>query len=448
MLALTIQGTTTLLFEDQHQHAMRQYWDARNNGDESAALVRVADDGEAEEAREMFGPMTSSTPPIPTVQSAPGAVSAVALARVNADEAVLRGAGFALKPTLYAPGTRVIALGDENFRLERQRVEELPPFMEACRAITKTVRAEERADVQVKLGDLCLLDDGPLETKSGTFHLERNAFEQLASLVGFGCGARYLSERCSPQLRAQNVNWQLAMGKRDDVVLRTRRGKSGRSVFAVVTPKYSICDAPEVLDAVSPALADAHAEIVYDGAGVRGQALFIPDHIVDLACGDVFKVGVRIECDDTGRGRIRISAVVFRNRCLNLIVIDEAQSETLSAVHRGAAEKMRALVRDGVEKARAKVGMFLERWGHARSLRVDVEETFEQWTEDGVVNVPGVKSEDLVKHLVAAWREEPGDTLADAANALTRVAHKVPTFDLSVREMLERAAGKIVMAVR
>lgn len=57
--------------------------------------------------------------------------------------------------------------------------------------------------------------------------------------------------------------------------------------------------------------------MLYDGTGGRATALWMPDQVVDLVAGDLFKVGVRIQTDDTGRGRIRVAGVVWRNRCLN-----------------------------------------------------------------------------------------------------------------------------------
>ncbi len=77
------------------------------------------------------------------------------------------------------------------------------------------------------------------------------------------------------------------------------------------------------------------------------------------------------------------------------------------------------------------------------------EELFAAWVDEGTVVVPGERDDKVVvSALVDAWTQEPGDTLADAVNALTRAAHVVPAWSLSVREELERAAGEIVMAVR
>ena len=73
--------------------------------------------------------------------------------------------------------------------------------------------------------------------------------------------------------------------------------------------------------------------MLYDGTGGRATALWMPDQVVDLAAGDLFKVGVRIQTDDTGRGRIRVAGVV-------------------------------------------------EPWGHARTVKVAPEALLRSWVED------------------------------------------------------------------
>lgn len=433
MLKLTIAGKTSIIHGAEYEDAMRRFWDATQSGDESAALVKLEEEAD----------------PPPQV-TAHGAFSVIAGGRVEEQERELRGAGFALPPPLFAPGTRVTELGDRNFRIERERVEALPPFPGAAASLVERLRAERRHDGKVEPSRLSMREDGTVDLDgSCPMRLEERAFQALCQHLGIGAGARYLAEMCTPYERAWNVNAQLPRAPKRPIVLRTRWDEQGRSVFAVVTPSYAPFDADQVVSAALPALADARVELAYDDARLTATALFMPEHVVDLAAGDVFRAGVRLECDDTGRGRIRVTAVVLRNLCLNLIVVAEGEVETMSQVHRGDRERIRAVLPRAVEAARGKVGFFLEAWGHARTLKVDPVETFNAWVATKKVIVPGERDgEVVVNHLVDAWKQEPGNTLADAVNALTRAAHTVPTWNLSVREELERAAGRIVMAVR
>ncbi len=88
-----------------------------------------------------------------------------------------------------------------------------------------------------------------------------------------------------------DVNYQLQRRQKRLITLRTRLEEGERRIFATVTPTYSAVDSDGVLHTVTNSLADAHVEMRYDGSGVRATALWMPDQVVDLAAGDVFKVG-------------------------------------------------------------------------------------------------------------------------------------------------------------
>ena len=437
-LALTIESKTEYLEEADRESAMKRYWNACHAGDATAKLVLVENPPEPD-------PEPPTPPP-----AAPGAISPRAQLRIAEQEAWLTKAGFVMAPPLYAPGTRVLRLGDDNFRLERQRVENMPLFPDAANAIRGKIGNEVRQDVTLKLRDLAMTEDGGLVVNDAVVALETGAFFQLATLAGFGIGGRYLADCCSTKLRAENVNRQVELRKNRDVVLRTRLGAAGRrSVFATVTPTYAAVDTDQVLGAVTPYLTDAHTEMVYDGTGLKATALFMPDQVVDLAAGDIFKVGVRIETDDTGRGRIRVSGVAWRNRCLNLLIIGEGEVETVSAVHKGDPERILALVTDGVAKAREKVADFLGAWGYARTVKVDIQETLKAWVEDKKLGPISPKDRDkAVEELLSAWNHEPGDTLADAVSAVTRSAHESPWWPVNRRDELERRAASLVLVPR
>ncbi len=265
---------------------------------------------------------------------------------------------------------------------------------------------------------------------------------------------RYLAELCDCQLRGENVTSQLRNNAPKDkaVVLRTRNTSAGgRTAYAVVTPTYTAVDTDEVLARVSEDLADAHTEMIYDGSGARATALWMPDQVIDLAAGDVFKAGVRVQTDDTGRGRLRISAVVFRNRCLNLLVIGEGSVETVNQVHRGDRDRILPIIDQGVVRAREAIGKFLEAWGHARTVSMEPKVLFEEWLSSAKIVLPGSKTEETrrvyVDDLLAAWEKEREDTLAACVNAVSRYAHESPKLSFEVREDLERQAGRLVMAV-
>jgi len=436
MLALTINNDTEYLDYEKADDAMLRYWRAKQSGDQTARLIRVVS---------MPEPEPEDEPP-PT---APGQVSDLARDRIADQERWLDEAGFRVAPPLYAPGTKVVELGEQNFRTERRRVEDLPVFGDVASQLTCTIGSEQREDLLVPLSDIEMSDKGGLVLQGDELALERGAFQQFAHLAGFGAGARYLAEHCSPALRAHNVNQQLLAAGDRKLNLRTRRFGDHRGIYATVTPAYSAVDTDAVFGAVCHELNDAHAELTYDSAGAQATALWMPDQVLDLAAGDIFKVGVRIQTDDTGRGRIRVAGAVWRNRCLNLIIIGEGEVETVSQVHRGDPDRILERVREGVVAARMKVGSFLEAWGHARTVKVDVPELLQEWVDERKLRIPGVRSaaerDAAVEVLLRSWSKEPGETLADAVNAVTRAAHEEVTWGLGVREELERQAARLVL---
>lgn len=455
MLALTLNGSTEYLPEDDHhrQDAMQRYWTAKSGGDPTARLVRVeeveqvaAANSSPEDPSDDDPPPASPAAAVPSVE--PGTVSPLALVRIRTQESWLTKAGFALAPPLYAPGTRVLPLGDANFRTERRRVEALPPFPGASSAVIATIREEKRRDVNVRVHDLAMTEHGTLMVRGEEHQLDIGAFYQLALHGGFGMGARYLAEKCDGELRATNVNRQLQRAQNRTLTLRTRtlgEEESTRTVFATVTPTYAPVDTDMVLGTLVGSLSDARTEMVYDGSGVAATALWMPDRVVDLAAGDIFKAGVRVETDDTGRGRIRISAVVYRNRCLNLLIIGEGTVETVSAVHKGSPEAILSKVALGIGEARAKIVDFLEAWGHARTVKVEPEKLIRRWVEDNKLLPRGERSRDaVVEAILTSFNREPGNTLADAVNAVSRAAHEHPLWGMDFRAELERQAARLV----
>ena len=445
-LSLTINHRTEHLDLAEADDAMRRYWEAKQGGDASARLVLVHDIEVV--ADDDDDPTTPNGAALSTTPG--GQISVVAQERIALHEDWLEEAGFSVPPPLYAPGTRVIDLGDQNFRLARQRVEDLPLFGDAAQAVIDEVRGENRHDVTMDLRSLDMDDGGHLLMQGHRVGLEHEAFRQLCQSAGFGKGTAYLRDLCSPSLRATNVNEQLQTLANRDLVLRTRGSQAGaRQAYAVVTPSYAAVDTDVVLEVVADALADARTEMRYDGTGVRATAIWMPDEVVDLAAGDIFKAAVRIETDDRGMGRIKISGAVHRNLCLNLIIVGEGEVQTVNQVHRGDPARILEIVSTGVEKARASVANFLEAWGHARTVKVNPEETLRSWVKDKKL-YDGKRRDDeaIVEELLSAWSKEPGpgsDTLAGCVNAVTRAAHETDWWDIDFREELERRASRLVL---
>ena len=120
---------------------------------------------------------------------------------------------------------------------------------------------------------------------------------------------------------------------------------------------------------------------------------------------------------------------------------------TISQVHRGDPTVIIEALHTGVEEAREKVGNFLEAWGKARTLKLDPAKTIQKWVEGKQLKVKGERDKErLTRIFLSHWAKEPGDTLADVVNAVTRAAHEHTEWPMTVREILERQAAELVYA--
>lgn len=436
-------------------------------------------------------------PELPTHESHEGSIAAgvdaVGLARSERDRAAAIAAGFTPAETVYTRGLRVIKAGVEAARRSREEYDAKPLVSQLCADFVARIVGERREDIVVPAASIRMEPSGAIRAGghfdaaaalfSGT--LEADAFPALCSRMGFGSGARYLRDRCRPELRAYNVNEQaitleaseakLATAERDAakregraaeavsslVSLRTRdaaRGSAARSVYAVTSPTYAPFDADKVAEAIARSTpADARGSVAYDGRRSRFEILFHsnvqPRHYV---AGEFFKAGVVVTTDDTGAGGIRARAVVWQNLCLNLAIIDEASKSLLHLIHVGNVSELARKFARGYADALKTLEHFLTVWGYAceedvtvgarrvsdgsvpEKPREIVEGIFAGLIAGGErarVKLPrarGQKMTEIVEQLVECWeRDESGarsvhaTSRAAIVNAITRWAHEV-----------------------
>ncbi len=440
-LALNIDNTTNYFTENQASEAMHQYWNAMQAG-KDARLERVD-----------HIPRGGDDDPEPTP---PGGVSSLAVERIRRHEQALLQKGIALPPPIYAPGTRVIRTGIDNFRCSRARWEETPQTTDGLRSVVAAVQAEERADFTLNARDLHMGDDGALHFGEGPIFLEEQGLRALVSRNSEVLPrAGELIAAVDPDLRADILNRQLQQVAADKVLkLRTRTGSNGqRQVFAVVSQRYASFDADQVAATLADALegSEMRGQVVYDArtTSLRADGIYHADKVVDLAAGDVFKVGVQFRSNDAAGGSIVGRALAWRNLCLNLIVIGTGQADLLRRRHIGDVAEVLDDVQVAANTAASVFDDFAQEWGLLREANAaDVmgvgttEEAIAQLSSMPALAV-GVKRDALVELLLTGWREEPGETLADVVNAVTRV-HALQEIDDYRRERFEEAAGRLV----
>lgn len=375
-----------------------------------------------------------------------------AVARLTADEATARAAGFALEPPVYALGTLVNETGARNFRASRAEFEALPYAVDALDALRVQVAAEDRQDLLVPVKSLGMADDGRLDTPIGLLPFAEPAFERFASAIA-PAGGRYLAA-CPAWLRARNVNhWVQANGDKE-VQLRHRKAGDGRAIFAVTGPRYASHDVDKVAaQLVAGVPGGTRADLVYDGYRARfnlvGHSNVVPEKV---AAGEIFRAAAAVTAEDTGKGALTFSGEVLRNLCRNLIILHRARAGVGRRVHVGAAT-IADDVAAGIANAFASVSAFIGQWNTAT-----VENVIERYEVEGpeaifrglvynkLVWAPGVGVDGMVERLQRAWDQEPGYSKAAFVNAITRAAHEEPWTTPWVTEEIERSAGELLYA--
>lgn len=435
----------------------------------------------------------------PTRTSGGQPIDEVGKARSNAARLEMKLNGFAPKMPIYDVGSRVVEWGVDNARQSRQQYDALPLIPQVCGNVVQAVAREDRRDVVVeRLAEVRMRPNGLVHSRpdAGGLALSEPAFGGLINRAGIGKGHSYLA-MCPPELRALNINhWmeELKFSERTDEVkalasktkwepkdakFRTRlnrvRAEDGRvvdqrEIFAVVSGSYGAFDADKIAQALSIASPDgARGKAVYDGTRLKAEVLFhtnvAPEQFV---AGEFFKAGVIVRSDDTGGGAIRISAVVWQNLCLNLIILDECVQEIKAIRHVGSVEALAKKFQEGFAQALGTIDGFLAKWNYAVQDDVGVGQAvipdlsieavlpglFNGIIERELVPVRGQRK-DIVKGLLRMHELDKSaavvgkDFVSRAAvvNAFTRYAHEVNN-DPFEADAIERSAGGLLNITR
>lgn len=428
-------------------------------------------------------PSPVKSDPIAPVLRGVGHIDAVGQLRSTLDAQAAADSGFSLEQPLYTRGTRVVEVGVENARTSRLEHDALPAARDAHLDLVRQVRGEGRRDLPVRASNLLLREDGKLTTREKPnqgIPLSERSFSQLVGRLDIPSAGGYLRQ-CPAPLRATNVNHWIDRRLAEERLspdatakeLRIRlRGQNGsREIFAAVGPTYASYDADLIAEAVAQACPpNARGTVAYDGYRAHGEVLFHstvqPEHFV---AGEVFRAGVSWSTDDTGGGSIVCRAMIFMNMCLNLIIIDQNEQETVRLRHQGSVEKLADGFRAGFEQAIGKIDHFVKAWDEACDESIaDVAQVVDGGEvptvrellitsavrglmEQELVTIPG-RREDAVRGVVRAWQADDsgagqsldGTNRAALANALTRYAHESGDLDPWEQDVLQAQAGQLV----
>lgn len=376
------------------------------------------------------------------------------LKRVETEEDIAVKAGFALQAPIYALGTPVNEVGEENYRASRRDFEKLPAFKRLVKDALAQIENEKRADGHGKLSDLKMVQDGTIEVPNqrAPLHISKRAFEQMLYRAGMPKGSASYLENCAPALRSTNMNEWLRRSD-DSILLRTRKSASGgREIYATLSDhRYHKYDIDRLANALVESIpTGARGEFIYDGSRYQLKAHFHSDiQPKSAVAGEIFRASVIVDSADDGSCALRVRAAVTRNLCRNLIILHTAKKEE-QATHLDA--DLETKIPEMIKGACERVSGFAERWTQATRERIaeeaagmyDATPIFERLIDEGLVEAPNVSDDDLLARLVRAFSEEPGGTRADVLNAITRAAHEETWANPWASSDLEEQAGKLL----
>lgn len=408
---------------------------------------------------------------------------------------------------VYTAGDRVNAIGVENFTREGEALQATGPLSANLIQTADVIDAEQRRPVAFNVRDLRLdVVDGQLFMKRTTEPGKRGlpvtagVLRDICDYYPATFGAiksslvtDYEAGGLHPDYKAETFNryvvdrWsKLEASAR--LTLPNRRQRRGPSVrkgdlllwvrvqseqwqaFTVTSPKNTSrgFDGAAFLRTVATAL---------DGSGFYGQADYnpadtgvsfagwmMPNHIVDLSAGDVFKAGISGGTSDSKKGGYELWLSAIRNLCLNLIILANERARLMRKTHIAKPADVQRATRDALSAADGALDLLRDEWGILRSSALpcpleDLE--MEQAAIDKatrlfpdtpeavavalaeaakLVTLPGVKRDVMVEGLLTGWKAEPGETPADIVNAVSRL-HLLAEID---QYQLARQAGELV----
>lgn len=261
-----------------------------------------------------------------------------------------------------------------------------------------------------------------------------------------GIPARYYDKMRDeyPELLAANVNGWFNK-EPSNRMLRTLDG----TVRAFLSDRYRRIDNHEVASAVLPIISKM------DGANVESCELtdsrmylkvVNPRITAEVTKGDIVQAGVIISNSEVGMGSVSVSPLIFRLVCLNGMIVQDGairkyhvgrvneslenldiyRDETIEADDRAFLMKLEDAVAAAVDQARfAKIVDKMRETTEAKIEPVAVPKVVELASKE--YNLTQDESEGVLGHLIAG-----GDlSLYGLANAVTRQAHDVETYDRS-----------------
>lgn len=271
----------------------------------------------------------------------------------------------------------------------------------------------------------------------------------------------------NPTLAVRNINHGLervakqarAGGTSEARLVRTLDG----SVRGLLSSRYRILDAHDMLESVFPVIADKGMNVI--SSEVTERRLFVkavtPKLQAEVKKGDVVQYGLVISTSDVGAGSVRVEPLIFRLACLNGMISSTAirkfhigKNQAEDDIRELLSDRTRELsdaafwmqVRDvvlgsmrpenferEVDRLRVAANLEIKNFDLPRVVELTMK----------AVNLTGEAKKNSILAALASGNEGAGLTQWGLINSLTRAAHSEDIgYEDSIE--LERAAGQIL----
>lgn len=339
--------------------------------------------------------------------------------------------GFAANHSLITSGNTTLNSAQSSLlRKQIEDFEALPLANESAAELASRIEAEERTSEVISYKDISVEDSMEVRFGETSYAVGQNAFKGLVRAIAPQGAYSYLTG-IPPELRAYNL--RALLDTEGKVKLRTRLDASGegREIFAVTGEKYPDLYANSILRSISRKTApDARAIYTYDPTTTElsfRELLMQEINPVSYkhSTDDVFQVGRGWSVRDDGTTSVSMSLLTFRQLCANMAML-KSDGYLKRVRHRGDDSAVLERINGLFSQTGGLVELFSKQWSSARSTVWHDEPTI-----DGAMIAYGmllstkkltaVGNKDLfASHLAVSWAEEPGGSVADLVNGVTR----------------------------
>jgi len=336
-------------------------------------------------------------------------------------------------------------------------------------ALAAVIAQEARRDIIIPLTHIKCRSNGQIAIDNyESMSIEEHAFHQLATRLGLNiidCPrglAGYLTT-CPSNLRAENFKYWIEYitnhAYNTSVVLRTRQasGETIRSIYAVVTPTYSICDCDYIADVANSVLSNhpLRGYGYYDGYNFKIR-LFNHEE------ANLFKSGIELSTSDDGGGSIFINHLTYHSNYDAYLQLPKFLAPCVRKIHRGSHELMEDTIYYALNQMaeiqqnfisylnRAQHDFIAKDWREMKSIihrltinRMSVNGKMTSITP--IIQVTGMSGQTLAEQLIKRWGDTLGCTTFTRAtlfNLLIKFSQSLANEEMRIN--IEEAAVNIL----